>query len=232
MYNMNFKVLGSIIIVGVFLFFAYGSDDTKTDQVSNNTVDCSNYKGQYSSGYSSGSMCSVMGDYSSCESFVEKYNYETGRDILEASDCYCEGFNDGKDGKTKKYSSDSDESNSNSERDYSSNEENTSESSNSTYENYSESNEYQQEESQNTSDLSDDNEIEEKLNDKNENSQVIEIKPIYKVGDLVDIENEGPGKIYQVIKIEKKYLYKVTDHRDILMKNLIPEEKLSFMTGG
>ena len=114
---MNFKVLGSIIIVGVFLFFAYGSDDTKTDQVSNNTVDCSNYKGQYSSGYSSGSLCSVMGDNSSCESYVEQYNYGVGTEVLEASDCYCEGFNDGKNGNAKKYSSNSDKSNSNNESD-------------------------------------------------------------------------------------------------------------------
>lgn len=113
--NIYFKEISSVLIVGVFIFLAYGSDESKTDNESNENTntDCSNKKGAYNSGYESGKLCKNMGDYSSCQSFVEQYNYETGRNTLVASDCYCEGFNDGKDGKPKKYNSDSEVINAN-----------------------------------------------------------------------------------------------------------------------
>jgi|LauGreDrversion2_5_1035112.scaffolds.fasta_scaffold65735_1 hypothetical protein len=106
--NKHIKTIGSALIVGTFLFLAFGSDDSKSDKSSketetNKTIDCSASKDAYSSGYSAGSLCKVMGDPSSCESYVNSYNYETGRNILVASDCYCEGFNDGKSGVAEKY---------------------------------------------------------------------------------------------------------------------------------
>jgi hypothetical protein len=117
MTNKYFKPIGSILIVGVFLFLALGSDDSKSDnKESQKTTDCSNSKGSYSSGYAAGKLCKLMGDYSSCESFVEKYNYETGRNILSANECYCEGFNDGKSGNPEKYKTTNSEYNSGSEK--------------------------------------------------------------------------------------------------------------------
>lgn len=99
------KTTGSTLIVGAFLFLAFGSDesDSTSTSTSSKEVDCSNSKDSYNSGYSMGSLCRTMGDYSSCESFVNSYNYETGRNILVASDCYCEGFDDGADGNENKY---------------------------------------------------------------------------------------------------------------------------------
>lgn len=156
MNNLFFKTFGSTLIVGAFLFLAFGSDESKTDQKSNNTVDCSSDKGAYTSGYSSGS--AFGGD---CESFVQKYNYETGRNILVASECYCEGFKDGNDGKSEKYSSDAEVSNMNSDNDYLSSNEAGSESSNSTYNN-SELTNYQ-EEGQNSNYVDEENETENEL---------------------------------------------------------------------
>jgi TonB family protein len=129
--NKIIKLINSTLIVMLFLFLAFGSDESKTKNDQKETSNCENSKDEYASGYSSGILCKAMGDYSSCESFVRNYNYETGRDILTASDCYCEGFDDGKDGNPKKYNSDIDNSTSNNNNDYSS------------------SNEYQTEENEN-----------------------------------------------------------------------------------
>lgn len=117
MTNKYFKPIVSILIVVVFLFLASGSDDSKSDnKESQKTTDCSNSKGSYSSGYAAGKLCKLLGDYSSCESYVEKYNYETGRNILSTNECYCEGFNDGKSGNPEKYKTTNSEYNSGSEK--------------------------------------------------------------------------------------------------------------------
>lgn len=152
----------SLLIVGFFLFLALGSSDSKSDEKSKTIKDCSNQKYAYSSGYSSGRLCKLMGDYSSCESFVEKYNYETGRNILSASDCYCEGFNDGKDGNPEKYNSDSTITNANNNDDYSSsNDDATSESSDSTYKNNINEENYQN--NSKNYDVSDNSDIDEEV---------------------------------------------------------------------
>ncbi len=103
--NIYFKIVISILLVGAFLFLACGSDKSKNGAAVNTNINCSTNSGAYSMGYSAGSLCKAMGDYSSCELYVQKYNYATGRNILEASECYCEGFEDGKQGKPKKYDS-------------------------------------------------------------------------------------------------------------------------------
>jgi hypothetical protein len=68
-----------------------------------------------------------------------------------------------------------------------------------------------------------------------ENTQVTENKPIFKVGDLIETVGIGDdfilGTIYQVIKIENKYFYKITDDQDKLIKKLFPEEKLRMGRG-
>ena len=99
------KIASSILLVGAFLFLACGSDKSKNGAAVNTNIDCSTNSGAYSMGYSAGSLCKAMGDYSSCEGYVQKYNYATGRNMLEASECYCEGFEDGKEGNPKKYDS-------------------------------------------------------------------------------------------------------------------------------
>ena len=66
-------------------------------------VDCANRNGDYKSGYSSGKLVALMGESSSCESYVAKTNTATGRDIMSASECFCSGFNDGKNGEPEKY---------------------------------------------------------------------------------------------------------------------------------
>ncbi len=67
-----------------------------------------------------------------------------------------------------------------------------------------------------------------------ENTQVTENKPIFKVGDIIEIIGEDfqLGTIFQVIKIENKYFYKITDSDDKLINKLFPEEKLRIYTGG
>lgn len=129
--NKIFKLINSTLIVVLFLFLAFGSDESKNENDQKETSNCENSKDEYASGYSSGILCKAMGDYSSCESFVRNCNYETGRDILTASDCYCEGFDDGKDGNPKKYNTEIDNSTGYNNTDYSS------------------SNEYQTEENEN-----------------------------------------------------------------------------------
>jgi hypothetical protein len=162
MNNPYFKIFGSTLIVGIFLFLAFGSDDSKSNQEITSSVDCSGNKDAYAYGYKIGTMCKTMGDHSSCEGYVQKYNYSTGRDILVANDCFCDGFNDGKEGNPKKYSSGEDNSNSNSDNNYSSYDDNSSESSYSTYDENSESiNSQEAEESQNSTDLAAEEELEE-----------------------------------------------------------------------
>ncbi len=93
------KTVSSTLVIGLFLFFAFGSGESKEEA----KTDCSLQNDAYSNGYSSGKMCRQLNDYSSCESFIEQYNNGVGRNVLVASECYCEGFNDGKNDKPKKY---------------------------------------------------------------------------------------------------------------------------------
>jgi hypothetical protein len=56
----------------------------------------------YKDGYASGYTCRAMGESTDCATYVEKHNEETGRNTLQASDCFCEGFNDGISGASEK----------------------------------------------------------------------------------------------------------------------------------
>lgn len=103
------KIILSIMVAFLFLVLAIGSsdsddsDDSDEQKETNEITDCSKSPDDYHDGYSVGKLCKIMGDRSSCETFVDDYNYKTGRNILYASDCYCEGFNDGQGGATEKY---------------------------------------------------------------------------------------------------------------------------------
>ena len=81
-----------------------------------------------------------------------------------------------------------------------------------------------------------------KVEIKNE-PKTVEINPKFKIGDWVrfiyvdkEFENEDRGgilSIYQVIKIENKYFYKIKDEiNNVLFNKLIPEEILGKNTGG
>lgn len=81
-----------------------------------------------------------------------------------------------------------------------------------------------------------------KVEIKNE-PKTIEINPKFKIGDWVrfiyvdkEFENEDRGgilTIYQVIKIENKYFYKIKDEiNNVLFNKLIPEEILGNDAGG
>jgi hypothetical protein len=101
--TFSFIALG-LSAIAIFVYFSWGSDlNSSSDSSSSNSVDCSNSTGAYEQGFASGETARMLGDYSSCSSYVEDYNYQTGRNILSASDCFCEGYNDGKNGEDSKY---------------------------------------------------------------------------------------------------------------------------------
>jgi hypothetical protein len=100
------KIILSVMVAFLFIVLAIGSGDSNDSDEQKETkeiTDCSKSPDDYHDGYSAGKLCKIMGDRSSCETFVDDYNYKTGRDILYASDCYCEGFSDGQSGATEKY---------------------------------------------------------------------------------------------------------------------------------
>ncbi len=100
-------------IIIVFFVFAFGffgyiyysyQQQKKEDAVSVSAPrDCSNATGAYSSGYSSGKTSRMLGGSSSGKSYADKYNYDLGRDVLTADDCFCEGFDDGYYDRPEKY---------------------------------------------------------------------------------------------------------------------------------
>jgi len=44
-----------------------------------------------------------MGGSGSCSEYVNSYNYQTGRNTMHATDCFCDGFEDGLNGRSSKY---------------------------------------------------------------------------------------------------------------------------------
>lgn len=166
MIHKYFKTIASILVVSAFLFLGFGSDKSKNNEENDKNVDCSNKEYAYSSGYASGSLCRTMGDYSSCESFVRQYNYNIGRDVLAASECYCEGFNDGKEGRPQKYNADTKVT--------------------TTDNNYSSSNDYGDENPQTSYNNQEQDSLEEnKANAPNdENSNSLAAKPRFRIYDL------------------------------------------------
>lgn len=67
------------------------------------SVDCSSSKGVYQNGYVSGKLVKLMSGSGSCSSYVDSYNEQTGRNTLKATDCFCEGYDDGLAGNPAKY---------------------------------------------------------------------------------------------------------------------------------
>lgn len=61
------------------------------------SVDCSNSVGQYEDGYYSGKLLRTVGTSASCS----KWAQEMG--MSSPTDCFCDGFSDGKSGKENKY---------------------------------------------------------------------------------------------------------------------------------
>lgn len=64
---------------------------------------CTNNKDEYQNGYNSGKLVKLMSGSGSCSEYVDSYNNETGRNTLKATDCFCEGYDDGLNGNTAKY---------------------------------------------------------------------------------------------------------------------------------
>ena len=104
-----FASIGLILsVISVIIFINWkplessksSNSKSESGQIS---LDCSNSTSEYSSGYSSGKLVKMMGDSETCEGFVRKTNEGTGRDVYSATDCFCEGFNDGKNGESEKY---------------------------------------------------------------------------------------------------------------------------------
>jgi hypothetical protein len=67
------------------------------------SVDCSSSKDDYQNGYSSGKLVKLMSGSGSCSSYVDSYNEQTGRSTLKATDCFCEGYDDGLNGNPAKH---------------------------------------------------------------------------------------------------------------------------------
>ena len=101
--NKYFLILSSFVITGAFIFMLVGSGDSSSSSSAKATKDCPKSEGSsYSQGYASGKTSRLLGGSSSCSSYVDKYNYSLGRDVLKADDCFCEGFDDGYAGNAKK----------------------------------------------------------------------------------------------------------------------------------
>lgn len=61
------------------------------------SVDCSKQEGQYDDGFNSGKLLRIVGTSASCDEWAEEMGMST------PTDCFCEGFNDGKAGRDNKY---------------------------------------------------------------------------------------------------------------------------------
>jgi len=98
--------IASIATFAFFIMLAFGSEESLTKEGRNNNNEkneCLN--DSYASGYEAGKLTLIMQSTGTCEDYVNSYNYNTGRNVLKADKCYCEGFNDGSIGSEKKYSS-------------------------------------------------------------------------------------------------------------------------------
>jgi len=71
------------------------SGDSSNENIENTPlIDCSQSVRSYQQGYSNGKMVLTLGGTRNCETYVEKVNYETGRNIMNASECFCAGFDE------------------------------------------------------------------------------------------------------------------------------------------
>ena len=83
----------AFIVIGGFNFFSSKNHKGTTQSVQ---TECSHESGSsYNEGYSIGKTSGMMGGTSDCNTYVESYNYELGRNVLQANDCFCEGYSAG-----------------------------------------------------------------------------------------------------------------------------------------
>ncbi len=64
---------------------------------------CGNKKQEYLQGYQGGKLVKLMGTSGTCSEYVNSFKNQSGRSLYEASDCFCDGYNDGLNNKTSKY---------------------------------------------------------------------------------------------------------------------------------
>lgn len=102
--KMDKRVSGAALILAILVFFFMDSIHSMSDGGSSSeSIDCSSQSSSYEQGYASGETAKMLGDYSGCHSYVSDYNEGIGRNVLDASDCFCQGYEDGKSGKPKRY---------------------------------------------------------------------------------------------------------------------------------
>ena len=85
-----------LFFIGIIIFL-YLKDCNSNNS---DNVDCIN-NASYETGFASGSTAKIMNDQVGCYSYVEKLNYQVGRDVYNANECFCQGFRDGKNDKKK-----------------------------------------------------------------------------------------------------------------------------------
>jgi len=90
---MKLKSLFKVTSFGIFLLILNSCS----------SPNCANSKDEYQNGYASGKTVKLMGGSGSCSDYVNSYNEQTGRNTMKATDCFCEGFKDGLNGKSAKY---------------------------------------------------------------------------------------------------------------------------------
>lgn len=87
------KLKGLIYIVSLSFFLL----------ASCSSPNCENNKSEYQEGYAAGKLTKTMGGAGSCRDYVNSYNEQTGRNTMHATDCFCDGFEDGLNGRSAKY---------------------------------------------------------------------------------------------------------------------------------
>lgn len=97
------NLIASILFFGILACGCKNSNSENSTNANSSNLDCTYSTSSYSSGYGAGKLVRLMNDFETCESFVRKANEKSGRNEYSADDCFCEGFNDGKDGKEEKY---------------------------------------------------------------------------------------------------------------------------------
>ncbi|MDX9914005.1 MAG: hypothetical protein RBS77_05510 [Candidatus Moranbacteria bacterium] len=90
----KYILIGVLIIGAIWIF---------SGNIFNFSSNCENSQSEYQNGNASGNMIRVTGGSCSCNEYVNSYNYETGRNTKHTTDCFCEGFEDGLNGRPSKY---------------------------------------------------------------------------------------------------------------------------------
>jgi hypothetical protein len=88
-------ILIGVVIIGAIWIFG--------GNIFSSSSNCENNQYEYQEGYASGKLTRTMGGTGSCSEYVRSYNYQTGRNTMHATDCFCDGFEDGLNGRSAKY---------------------------------------------------------------------------------------------------------------------------------